>query len=353
MGDDQLEAELRREIRRAVDEARARGGFASRAREGSDGLLGRRLGQLGLLHAGVSESLGGAGGEAALALAVAEEAARDLLAPTWLLNGLWSVHTLAALADRSSAARTELDRILAGGDIPTVCWPGVVGAASALTWAVDTVSGKLPAAVEGGSAQRLLLIEPVAGGSVRLGMVDLREVQRVAAVGIDPTRPVAGLALDETPMLDLGRLDAAAAQRLRAFWLLLAAADCLGAMRGSFDLAMDHVVSREAFGRAIGAFQAVRHRCVDLYVDVETTRAAVTEGGNTWTRGAEGALADALVAAAHATEALTRVAESGLLLHGALGFTYECDAQFYMRRAYGVQATVVRAHDLLVELATA
>jgi alkylation response protein AidB-like acyl-CoA dehydrogenase len=340
------------ELRREVGRVRASGTIAARLRTVADPRIERRWRQLGLSYAGLPESLGGAGGDPTLAFAVAEECARDLLTPCSQLNGLWAARTLAAPAEASVTARTELARVLEG-DVPAVCWPGVVGRGEGVRRRADRLSGRLSAVLQGSAAGRLLLVTPAADGAVRVGVVELDGAGRLDLTGIDPTRPAAGLALSAAPVRELGVLAPEEARRLRAFWLLVAAADSLGAMRGNLELATGYVREREAFGRPIGAFQAVRHRCVDLYVDVETTRAAVAEAGAAWARGADGALADALVAVSHAVDAQVRVAESVILLHGALGFTYECDAQFYLRRAYGVQALVTPVRDLRIELATA
>ncbi|WP_165978140.1 acyl-CoA dehydrogenase family protein [Actinomadura darangshiensis] len=353
MHDGAVEAELRREVRKA----RAAGPVAARIATGADPRLARRWRRLGLLHAGLPESLGGAGGDPALAFAVAEECARDLLTPCSQLTGLWAVRTLAALAGDSEAARAELARVLEG-DVPAVCWPGGAGRGPEVHWRSGRLSGRLSAVAPCSTPPRLLLVAPGEDNGVRIGLVELDRAEfdqagRLDVTGIDPTRPAAVLALSEAPVRELGDVAPGEARRLRAFWLLVAAADCLGAMHGNLELATAHVRAREAFGRPIGAFQAVRHRCVDLYVDVEMKRAAVAGAGAAWARGDEDALADALVAVSHAADAQVRVAESAVLLHGALGFAYECDAQFYLRRAYGVQASLPSVRDLRIELATA
>ncbi|SFP05298.1 Acyl-CoA dehydrogenase [Actinomadura madurae] len=345
MHDSAVEAELRRGVRRA----RAEGTIASRVAMAGGPRLEDRWRRLGLLHAGLPEPLGGAGGDPALAFVVAEECARDLLTPGSQLSGLWAVRTLAALAGGSEAARTELARVL-DGDVPAVCWPDGVGRGAEAHWRSGRVSGRLSTLMP---APRLLLVASGEDGGVRVGLVELDGTERLDVTGIDPTRPAAVLALSEAPVRELGTLPPGEARRLRAFWLLVGAADCLGSMQGNLELATAHVRAREAFGRPIGAFQAVRHRCVDLYVDVEMTRAAVAGAGAAWARGDEDALADVLVAVSHAVDAQVRVAESAVLLHGALGFAYECDAQFYLRRAYAVQASLPSVRHLRIELATA
>jgi alkylation response protein AidB-like acyl-CoA dehydrogenase len=347
--DDALEDELREQVRRACAGARAEGTIAARLAEPPDPRRERRWQQLGLLYAGLPEPADGVEEDVGLAAAVAEECGRDLLSPPSLLRGLWAARALTALAADSPAALDHLARAL-DDDVPAVCWPGVTGGAGDLHWDAGSISGSLPAVPAAGTAGWLLVVLPDAGDGVRVGAVELGGAVVTPAAATDPTRPLAGLTLDGLPVRLLGSLPTARARRLRAAWLLLAAADSLGAMRGNLDLTLDHVQARRAFGRPIGAFQAVRHRCVDLYVDVETTRAAVRGATSALRRGEDG-LADALVAVSHAVEAQVRVAESATLLHGALGFTYECDAHFYLRRAYAVQAALPQVRELRIELA--
>jgi alkylation response protein AidB-like acyl-CoA dehydrogenase len=140
--------------------------------------------------------------------------------------------------------------------------------------------------------------------------------------------------------------------RLRAAWLVAIAADCLGGMRAALDAALGYARQRSAFGRRIGSFQAVRHRCAEMFVDVETTRAIVRGAVAAVAEEGDDALALALTAASHAIDAFSRVAESSILVHGALGFTYECDAHFYARRAYSNAAWLGGVGRLQAELAT-
>lgn len=133
----------------------------------------------------------------------------------------------------------------------------------------------------------------------------------------------------------VGRLPGAAgpARRLAR---LLAAAAAAGAGRACLDLAVAHVSAREQFGRPVGSFQAVQHRCVDVLVDTELAAAAVWDAA----RAPAGPGADlaAAVAACRAFPAMVGAAESCIQLHGAVGFTWEHDAHLYLRRAQTLAA---------------
>jgi len=288
------------------------------------------LRQLGLLYAGTPPPYG-AGGEPTLPLRVVEETARDLRSPLWTLTGVLAAQVLLTCPGR------WLEDVLATELRVAVSWPGVLGTSRVALGAADSE----------------LLIE-VSGrddDSAGVSVFDTAGLEPRPLAALDPTRPLTRPRRDRP--LAAYRLDPAASRRLHAFWLLALACDALGSMRACFELGLDHVRGRKAFGRPIGAFQALRHRCADLYVDVETTRATVLEGGRAWAADDPGAGLLALVAASHAVEAGIRVAEAVVLLHGAMGFTREAAPQAHLRRAYAMQALAPDAGAMRRELASA
>ena len=112
-----------------------------------------------------------------------------------------------------------------------------------------------------------------------------------------------------------------------------ASADMLGGAAHVLDLAVEYAKDRVQFGRPIGSFQAVKHRCADMLVDVEGMRSTVYWAA--WCIGADDA--DASVAASTAkiwcSDASKRVMASALQVHGGIGFTWEHDLHFFLKRA--------------------
>jgi alkylation response protein AidB-like acyl-CoA dehydrogenase len=110
-------------------------------------------------------------------------------------------------------------------------------------------------------------------------------------------------------------------------------ADLLGSASRALDLAVEHAKDRVQFGRPIGSFQAVKHRCADMLVDVEGMRSTVYWAA--WCIGAGDG--EAHVAASTAktwcSDASKRVMSSALQVHGGIGFTWEHDLHFFMKRA--------------------
>jgi alkylation response protein AidB-like acyl-CoA dehydrogenase len=110
-------------------------------------------------------------------------------------------------------------------------------------------------------------------------------------------------------------------------------ADLLGSASRALDLAVEYAKEREQFGRPIGSFQAVKHRCADMLVDVEGMRSTVYWAA--WCIGADDP--DASVSASTAKiwcgDASKRVMSSALQVHGGIGFTWEHDLHFLLKRA--------------------
>ena len=107
----------------------------------------------------------------------------------------------------------------------------------------------------------------------------------------------------------------------------------LGGAARALDMAVEYAKDRVQFGRPIGSFQAVKHRCADMLVDVEGMRSTVYWAA--WCIGAGDP--DATVAASTAkiwcSDASKRVMASALQVHGGIGFTWEHDLHFFMKRA--------------------
>ena len=148
---------------------------------------------------------------------------------------------------------------------------------------------------------------------------------------MDLTRELGWLSVAGRPRTQLGGDDAR--ERLLDRGATFASADMLGGAAHVLDLAVEYAKDRVQFGRPIGSFQAVKHRCADMLVDVEGMRSTVYWAA--WCIGAGDA--DASVAASTAkiwcSDASKRVMASALQVHGGIGFTWEHDLHFFMKRA--------------------
>lgn len=189
-----------------------------------------------------------------------------------------------------------------------------------------SVSGRTEPVVYGARAGVL-----VAPAGDELVAVDLAAVPRSPEPAMDQTRELAWIDLEDVPAVTVGGAAEAAAHLDRG--AVFHSAEMLGAAEAVMNLAVEYAKVREQFGRPIGSFQAVKHRCADMLVDIEGMRSAVYHAA--WALGA--ATPDAATAAASAkiwcSDAGVRVAESALQVHGGIGFTWEADVHLYLKRA--------------------
>jgi alkylation response protein AidB-like acyl-CoA dehydrogenase len=155
--------------------------------------------------------------------------------------------------------------------------------------------------------------------------------------GIDLTRRWCEVRFDGVAVSDssvLGEPGAAAAATARAGQLatVVQAAEVVGAGEALFERTVQYAKDRVQFGRAIGSFQALKHRLADLLMELEAARVA--------TRYAALALADdrddrdeaVAVAGAYARDAIAHLCGESLQLHGGVGFTWEHDVHLFLRR---------------------
>jgi alkylation response protein AidB-like acyl-CoA dehydrogenase len=183
-----------------------------------------------------------------------------------------------------------------------------------------------------GSELAVLAIEPSA--------VDGQSLTRTVESTVDPTRKLATLEFRDTPaeVVLTGTSAALAVRRALAVGSALLAAEQTGGLDRVLEMTVEHVRSRRQFGRPIGSFQAVKHRCADMVVRRETARAAAYHAlwaaTGTDLHTVEEAAA---IAASYCSESFVWCAEQAVQLHGGIGFTWEHDAHLYLKRALGSQ----------------
>lgn len=113
----------------------------------------------------------------------------------------------------------------------------------------------------------------------------------------------------------------------------LLSAECVGGAQKVLDLSVDYAKQRIQFGRPIGSFQAVKHKCAEMLVDVELSRSAMYFAAWAASEDDQELPLAASIAKAYCGDAYTRVASNGIHVHGGIGFTWEHDMQLYFKRA--------------------
>jgi 3-oxochol-4-en-24-oyl-CoA dehydrogenase len=310
---------------------------------GYDPAVWRRAAQeLGIHGLAVPEGLDGAGaGPVELGVVFEEMGAALFCAPFLATVGL---ATTALLETGDAAVNAELlPGIVAGATTATLAWAGAGPDRSTLTarpagdgWALH---GTAPIVVDGATAQLLLVAATTERGPSLFTVAGPDAVTRTALTAMDPTRPLARLDFAGAPARIVGPTGGAATALARTADLatLYLAAEALGGAARMLALSVEYAGTRLQFGRAIGSFQAIKHRCADMLVDVESARSVVQHG--LWTAAHEPAdlAIAASLARAVSADAYRSVALHAVQIHGGIGFTWEHPAHLYVKRAKSSQ----------------
>jgi alkylation response protein AidB-like acyl-CoA dehydrogenase len=281
--------------------------------DGYDRALWKSMVDQGWMGVELDERRGGLGLGAVATSVLLEQVGRHL-APAPFLPSLMALGALVRAADDGvREAEPWVERLVAGDAVGCVRWGGELVVAA-------PVADIAVVADEGG-----------------VRAIDLATAGRPnAEPAMDLTRPL-GWLRDATGGFVLGGREAAVCLLDRGASFV--SAELLGSAGRVLDLSVGYAKERVQFGRPIGSFQAVKHRCADMLVDVEGMRSTAYHAA--WCIGAGDA--DASVAASTAkvwcSDASRRVMASGLQVHGGIGFTWEHDLHLYLKRSQLDQVT--------------
>jgi alkylation response protein AidB-like acyl-CoA dehydrogenase len=302
------------------EQAALRDAVRALMRRGDSNLWKRLTGELGLTGLAVPARYGGAGaGLAEVAVAVAETG-RVLLAAPYLSTALAG----AVLGEADGAAAAEyLPGIAAGSLRAAFVFTGEI------TVAAGRVSGVASHVLDGAEADVFLVSGP---GSV-LFVVRASEAV-IAAVGtLDHTRSQATVTFRESTAMPAGENG----RRAEELMLVMIAAESAAAAAHCLDVTVEYLKTRVQFGRPIGTFQALRHRCADLAVSVASAQATARAAVRAATADPDRLPVLAPLAKLVCADVFWRVAAEMVQLHGGIGFTWEHQAHRYLKRAKTTQ----------------
>jgi acyl-CoA dehydrogenase len=338
--DDQELAALRATVRGLLDkhsgESQVRASMDSV--DGVDRELWAMLADVGLLGLIVPEEYAGAGAGFEELGVVAEELGRALACVPFLSTIGLAVPVLLAAADDVASARW-LPRIVEGDLIATA----VLAPGTALR-AVETdegwqVSGALAHVVDGAVAEIVLVLAETSDGPTVLA-VDLAPgaagVERAVMRTSDLTRRTARLGLSSASASRVGAAGDGEriARAASAMATAVLSSEQVGGATAALDAAVAYAMTREQFGRPIGSFQAVKHRCADMLVSVETARSASWALNRALDARAETDLI-ASIARVVCSTSYCDVASGSIQVHGGVGYTWEHPAHLHLKRSRG------------------
>ena len=204
-----------------------------------------------------------------------------------------------------------------------------------------SLTGTKSFVVDGLAANFLIVAArtPDTSGDAGVGLYLVRPddsgVTRTALETMDATRKLARIDLLEAPALPLGEpgADWPALGRTLDLAAVALANESVGGAQVMLDSSVEYSKIRMQFGRAIGSFQAIKHRCADMLVEVELAKSAAYYAAQAAESGDPELAALACLAKAAASDAFVSTATSCIQIHGGIGFTWEHDAHLYFKRA--------------------
>ncbi|MER5381113.1 acyl-CoA dehydrogenase family protein [Streptomyces sp. NPDC002688] len=335
--------------------------------------------QLGLPGLALPEAYGGVGCSVTELALACEESGRAL-APSPLLATAVLATPLIMTLGTEDQRLALLPRLASGALTAALAVPGA-GLATALglvgdnrgDWAGGGRAGGVQARradgawrlygqaaqVLDGHSAGLLVVAAHTGGFARsrtllfLVRAGAEGLVRARQTSLDGTRPQARLELRDVEAELLGDEQTDVPAALAAVGDTAAAVlavEAVGAADRALERTVEYVRRREQFGRAIGSFQAVKHRLADVYVGVRSARSAAYYAA--WAAGTGGERVGGL-ALAQALESLRTAASEGIQLHGGIGFTWEHDAHLFFKRASGDELLFGPVHRLRAHAAEA
>jgi alkylation response protein AidB-like acyl-CoA dehydrogenase len=312
--------------------------------EGYDQAVWKQMGeQMGLQGLAIPEEYGGSGYSYIELIVVLEEMGRRLLAAPYFSTVVLAANTLLQSGD-DAAKKELLPGIASGETIATLAiteangrWDEegitVQASGSGDSWTLD---GEKMFVIDGHVANLVLVAAKTgAGTSIFAVQGDASGLTRTPLATMDQTRKQAKLTFAGTPARLVGT-DGQGWQTLSTVLDLAAvglAAEQVGGAQLVLEMAVQYAKDRIQFGRPIGSFQAIKHKCADMLLEVESAKSAAYYAGWCAAEMNDELPSVASLAKAYCSEAYFHAAAENIQIHGGIGFTWEHPAHLYFKRA--------------------
>jgi alkylation response protein AidB-like acyl-CoA dehydrogenase len=339
--DEQLafKAEVRRFLERSFPLSRTRA-LLEKPGEGHDPAAWEGLARLGALGLLVPSEHGGADAGITEAAFVAEEMGRVLLPSPFLSSAVLAARLLVLLGDEEANA-AHLPGIASGRTVATVAFmddhgrwdPARVEARAEPSPTGWRLRGAVPFVTD--ATAGLLLVPAITPSGLGVFAVEGADAGVTELDCLDPTQPLAQLDLDGVPGTEIraaADVETAMREAVHAAIACVTAAQLGGAER-CLEMTVEYAKTRVQFGRPIGSYQAIKHKCADMYTRVQCARSAVHGLLEAMRTSSPDAADAARLAKAFCSDAYFRCASDTVQVHGGIGFTWEHDAHLYFKRA--------------------
>jgi alkylation response protein AidB-like acyl-CoA dehydrogenase len=336
--------ELRKSVRRFLDEKSpvTEVRRLMETESGYDEAVWKQMAeQLGLQGLVIPEEHGGSGYGYVELIVVLEEMGRSLLCAPFFSTVALAGNLCKTVND--ATAHAALKRI-AGGAIATVAFTeangkwtedGITATASG-SGSDFTISGEKMFVIDGHSAEWIAVAARTPKG-VSLFAVEGSDagIAKTALSTMDQTRKQAKLVFNGAKGKLLGEEGKGWSYLVKMLDLaaVALAAEQVGGAQRCLDMSVEYAKVRVQFGRPIGSFQAIKHKCADMLLEVESAKSAAYYAGWAASEDNDELPVVASLAKAYCSEAYFHASAENIQIHGGIGFTWEHDAHLYFKRA--------------------
>ncbi|MGI9622126.1 MAG: acyl-CoA dehydrogenase family protein [Acidimicrobiales bacterium] len=298
--------------------------------------------QMGLQALTIPEEYGGQGYGYVELIVVLEEMGRALLCAPYFSSVVLAANTLIHSGDE--AAKSELLPQIAEGTLATLAFTeesgkwDEAGITMQATASGDgfTLDGTKMYVLDGHTAD-MILVAAVTDAGISLFHVDANAegLTRTPLATMDQTRKQAKLEFSGTPAKLIGANGGgwAVLSQVLDLAAVALAAEQVGGAQMCLDMAVEYAKVRVQFGRPIGSFQAIKHKCADMLLEVESAKSAAYYAGWCAAELNDELPSTASLAKAYCSEAYFHAAAENIQIHGGIGFTWEHPAHLYFKRA--------------------
>ncbi|MEE2851850.1 MAG: acyl-CoA dehydrogenase family protein [Actinomycetota bacterium] len=298
--------------------------------------------QMGLVGLAIPEEFGGQGFSFVELGIVTEEMGRALLPSPYFASVVLAGNLIMHSGD-DAAKKRYLPNIASGGTVATVAvteesgrWE--VGAIRTRARSTDdgwVLDGTKAYVLDGSSADVIFVAAHTDAGLSLFAVDRFDSVVRRPLSTLDQTRKQARIEFNAAPASLIGREGEAWPVLMRTLALGCAAlaTEQVGGAQRCLELAVDYAKMRRQFGKPIGSFQAIRHKCADVLLDVECARGVAHYAVRAAAQLSDELSAVASLAKACSSDAYARAAAVNIQIHGGIGFTWEHPAHLYYKRA--------------------
>jgi acyl-CoA dehydrogenase len=293
------------------------------------------LASMGVQAAAISEEHGGLG-LGMLELCVAAEEIGRTLAPIPFFSSVCVCAEAIRLYGSQAQKSQWLPHLASGAMIGT--WGPAGGRADgrgSVRWSGGRLSGTMSPIVDAMVADLAVVTVSDESNTPALMVCDLRQpgVSRRSVVTIDPSRDAGSITFDGAEAIVLPAASGSAYTTLSNRAAVLLAFEQLGGAEAALSMAREYALSRSAFNRKIGSFQAIKHRLTEMYAYVELARSHCYHGAWAISTGASALPLAAAGARCSSIEAFEYTARENIQIHGGIGITWESDCHLFYRRA--------------------